>query len=137
MSMASSICSPRNAYRRRLSTYWWTKRWPYLRFILREISSVFVAWFVLLTLMQVAALGGGAETYSDFERWLARPWVVALNAVSLLFVVFHAVTWFNLAPKAMAVRFAGKRIPGWMIALSNYAAWAAVSAALCWLLWRG
>src|SRR5438132_766531 len=35
-------------YRTRVSTWWWLARWPYLKFILREISSVFVAWFVVV-----------------------------------------------------------------------------------------
>jgi len=62
---------------------------------------------------------------------------VALNAVSLLFVVFHAVTWFNLAPKAMVVRLRGKAVPGKWIAASNYAAWALVSALVAWILLGG
>ena len=37
-------------YRPRVSTYWWLGRWPYLRFILRELSSLAVAFFVVLTL---------------------------------------------------------------------------------------
>jgi len=135
--MAASTSSPHNAYRTRLSTYWWLGSLAYLRFILREISSVFVAWFVLLTLWQIAALYHGPESYSSFERWLAHPWVIALNSISFVFVVFHAVTWFNLAPKAMAVRIGGKRVPGWTIALGNYGAWAVVSAALAWLVLRG
>ena len=32
------------SYHTRVSTYWWLKRWAYLKFILREASSVFVAW---------------------------------------------------------------------------------------------
>ena len=32
-----------------VSTYWWLERRPYFLFILREISSVFVAWFVVST----------------------------------------------------------------------------------------
>lgn len=135
--MAPTTSSPHNSYRERVSTYWWLGRWPYLKFILREISSVFVAWFVLLILMQVRALGAGAEAYAEFQVWLASPWVVALNAISLLFVVFHAATWFNLAPKAMTVRLGGHRVPGWMIEASNYGAWAVVSAAMVWLVMRG
>src|SRR5713101_5793515 len=43
-------------YRKRVSTYWWLQRWEYLRFVLREVSSVFVAWFVVLTLLQIYAV---------------------------------------------------------------------------------
>jgi fumarate reductase subunit C len=57
-----------------------------------------------------------------------------MNLVSLLFVVFHAVTWFNLAPQAMVVRIAGRRVPGAWIAASNYIAWVLSSAVVAWLL---
>jgi fumarate reductase subunit C len=124
-------------FRTRLSTYWWLGRWSYLKFILRELSSVFVAWFVIMTLLQIRALERGPGDYMEFQEWLRSPILVALNALSLLFVIFHAVTWFNLAPKAMAIRVGGKRVPSLLIAAPNYVAWGGISAAIAWLLLRG
>src|SRR5690349_11989806 len=96
-------------YRPRVSTWWWMGRWSYLKFILREISSVFVAWFVVVLLLLIHALSRGPQAYSEFQDWLRNPVIIFLNFVSLFFVTFHAVTWFNLAPKAMAVRVRGRR----------------------------
>ena len=123
-------------YRSRVSTLWWLAQWPYLKFILREISSVFVAWFVVVLLLQIRALSRGSEAYAAFERWLQNPLIVLLNMITLFFVVFHAVTWFNVAPRAMAIRFRGKRVPDFWIVGANYAAWAAVSLVLAWFLVR-
>jgi fumarate reductase subunit C len=123
-------------YRSRVSTWWWLARWPYLKFILREISSVFVAWFVVVLLLQIHALSRGSQAYAQFERWLQHPPVVLLNLIALFFVVFHAVTWFNLAPRAMAIRFRGKRVPDLWIVGANYAAWAAISLVVAWFLVR-
>ena len=92
---------------------------------------------MILTLLQVNALSRGQAEYAQFQEWLKNPFVIALNAVSFLFVVFHAVTWFNLAPKAMAVRMGGKRVPDALIAGPNYVAWLVVSAAVAWILLRG
>lgn len=124
-------------YRVRVSTFWWLVRWPYLRFILREISSVFVACFVLITLLQIRALSQGSEVFAAFERRMSHPLLVLFNVVTFLFVVFHAVTWFNLTPKAMSARFRGKRVPGLLIAAPNYVAWVAVSAAVAWFVLEG
>ena len=124
-------------YRPRVSTWWWLKRRPYLAFILRELSSVFVAWSVVFLLLLVAAVSRGEDSYRQFLAWAGRPAVLLLSAVSLLFVVFHAVTWFNLAPKAMVLRWRGKRVPGAWIAASNYLAWALASALVAWLLLGG
>src|SRR5215471_4289733 len=94
-------------FRARVSTYWWLDRWPYLRFILRELSSVFVAWFVVITLLEIRALQRGAAAYEEFQQWLRSPILVVANVITLLFVIFHAATWFNLTPKAMPLRMGG------------------------------
>ena len=120
--------------RTRMSTWWWLGKWPYLRFIMRELSSVFVAWFVLYFLLLIRAIGQGAPAYQGFLDWSARPLLIVLNAVSLLFVVYHAVTWFNLAPTAVAVRVRGERVPPFWIAAPNFLLWAVVSIVLVWLL---
>ncbi len=123
-------------YRSRVSTWWCLTRWPYLKFILREISSVFVGWFVVLLLLQIRALSRGPDAYARFQHWLQNPLVLLLNLVTLFFVVFHAITWFKLAPSAMAVRFRGKRVPDLFIVGTNYAAWAVVSLVVAWFLVR-
>ena len=125
------------SFHSRVSTYWWLSRWPYLKFILREASSVFVAWTVVMTLLLIRALTNGPAAYAEFQEWLRRPWVLCLNAVSLFFVTFHALTWFNLAPKAMVVRLRGKRLPDAAISGPNYAAWVAISIIVAWILLRG
>jgi fumarate reductase subunit C len=124
-------------YRPRVSTYWWLWQWGYLKFILRELSSVLVAYFVVLILLQLRALSHGPEAYAAFQAWLKTPLVIALNGVALLFVLFHTVTWFNLAPRAMAVRLRGKRVPDLLIVGANYVAWLVVSVAVAWLILRG
>ena len=124
-------------HRTRVSTYWWMQRASYLVFILRELSSVFVAWFVVYLLVLVRALGQGESSYRQFLDWSGSPFILLLNLVSLFFVVFHAVTWFNLAPQAMVVHVGRTRVPGFLIAASNYFAWAVASALVAWLLLGG
>lgn len=123
-------------YRTRVSTYWWLRKWYYLKFVLRELSSIFVAYFVVITLLQIRSLSRGPETYARFEERMRNPLIIALNAISLLFVLFHTITWFNLAPRAMVVRLGGKRVPDTLIAGSNYVAWLAISAAVAWFVLR-
>jgi fumarate reductase subunit C len=124
-------------YRRRVSVWWWLETRSYTAFVLRELTSVFVALFAALTLWQLRALARGPEAYARFEARLASPAFLALNALGLVFVLFHAITWFNLAPKAMVVRFKGKRVPDLVVAGLNYGAWLVLSAAVAALLLRG
>ena len=124
-------------YRPPVSRLWWLRRTSYLLFVLRELSSVFVAWFVVYLLLLVRAVYGGSDSYRQFLDWAASPWVVVLNIVALAFVVLHAVTWFNLAPRALVVRVQGQRVPSWMVAVGHFAAWAVVSAAIAWIVLGG
>ena len=123
-------------YRTRVSTYWWLWQWPYLKFVLRELSSVFVAFFVVMTLGLIRCLGEGSKSYAEFQQLLRSPLLIVLNLVSLVFVLFHTITWFNLAPRAMAVRLGGKRVPDVLIAGANYVAWLVISAFLAWIILR-
>ena len=123
-------------YRKRVSTYWWLQRWEYLRFVLREISSVFVAWFVVLTLIQIYAASRGSAAYSEFLDFLKNPFVIAFNLISFLFVVYHSITWFNLSARAMSIRVGGKKVPGFLISGPNFVAWLIISAVIGWLLLR-
>ena len=121
-------------YRPRISVFWWVGRRSYLVFVLRELSSVFVAWSVVFLLLLVRAVGQGGAGYQRFLDLSGNPWMLALNAVTLAFIVFHAVTWFNLAPQAMVVRLRGKRVPRTWIAGAHYAGWALLSALVAWLI---
>jgi fumarate reductase subunit C len=120
--------------RTRMSTYWWLGRRSYLAFIVRELSSIFVGWFAVYLLLLVRAVSRGETRYLEFLNWSGTPAVLALNIVSLFFIAYHAITWFNLAPKAMVLRVGGTRVPGFLIAGSNYLAWAMASAVVGWLL---
>ena len=124
-------------YRRRVSVWWWLQSRSYTGFVLRELTSVFVALFALVLLWQIRALAHGPEAYTRFLGRLRSPLFVAFHAVALLFVLFHSFTWFNLAPKAMVVRLKGKRVPDLVVAGANYAAWVVLSAAVAALLLRG
>lgn len=115
-------------YRPQISTYWWLGKWAYVKFILRELSSVAVAWTVALILLQIRALIRGPEAYVRFEHRVSAPWMVALNIIAFAFLLLHSITWFNLAPKAMAVRVGGKRLPAALISGPQYVAWIAISA---------
>jgi len=116
------------------STYWWLQRRAYFVFVLREMTSVFVAWSTMYLLLLVRAVTRGDAAYQEFLDWSTGPGVLLLNVVTLGFVLFHAITWFNLAPQALVVKVGRITVPGFLIAASNFAAWMVVSALVAWLL---
>ena len=120
--------------RRHVSTYWWMKKRSYVAFILREGSCMFVAWLVVYLLLLVNAVVGGLASYARFLEWSAAPWVLTLNVVSFLFLVYHAITFFVAAPQAMVVHVGRSRVPGHLVLAGHYVAWAAASVFVYWLL---
>jgi fumarate reductase subunit C len=123
--------------RRRVSTYWWLEKRSYFAFVLREGSCLFVAWFVFYLLLLVRRVLQGDAAYQDFLAWSARPWILLLNIVSFLFLLLHAITFFDAAPRALVVHVGSKRVPERLIGASHYAAWLVASALIFWLVLVG
>ncbi len=123
-------------YHRPISTWWWLRKRSYFVFVMRELSSIFVAWFVGYLIVLVYAVGRSEAAYQDFLDWAATPWVVVLNVVASAFLVLHVVTWFSLTPKAMDARIRGQKAPAPLIIASQYVGLAVVSAFVIWLVKR-
>jgi fumarate reductase subunit C len=124
-------------YRRRMSVWWWLKNRAYSMFVLRELTSVFVAFFAMLYLWQLRALAAGPDAYAQFVARLKTPLFLTVDTVAFLFVLFHTITWFNLTPTAMVVRVKGKRVPDRIVAGSNYVVWVILSGIVAWIFTRG
>jgi fumarate reductase subunit C len=125
---------PDPRYHPAVPVFWWTRKASYLVFVLRELSSIFVAWLVLFLLLFVRAVGRSDAAYEEFLDWAASPWLVTLNVVALGFVVLHTVTWFSLTPQAMAPRVRGKPVPPAAIVGAQYVGLAVVSAIVVWVV---
>lgn len=123
-------------YRRPISTWWWVRKRSYFWFVMRELSSLFVAWYVVFLLLFIRAVGQGEEAYADFLDAAGSPVLVVINVVAFGFIVLHAVTWFSLTPKAMAVQVRGRPVPAVLIIGAQYAGLAVVSGFVVWLVTR-
>jgi fumarate reductase subunit C len=122
--------------RQPMSTWWWLRKRTYFVFVMRELSSLFVAWYVLFLLLLVRAVDRGDAAYADFLDWADSPLIVAINVVAFAFIVLHTVTWFSLTPQAMDLRVGGRPVPGWQIIAGQYAGLAVVSGLVWWLVTR-
>jgi fumarate reductase subunit C len=119
-----------------VSVWWWLQNRSYTRFVLRELTSVFVAFVAVVSLWQLRAVAQGPEAYQQFLARLRTPLMLTIDTAAFLAVLWHSITWFNLTPKAMVVRLRGKRVPDAVIVGLNYAAWLVLSAAVAMMLQR-
>ena len=60
--------------------------------------------------------------------------MIFFNGIAFAFVLYHSITWFNLAPKAMVLKVGKTKVPDWMIAGANYGAWFAASGFIAWMV---
>jgi fumarate reductase subunit C len=117
--------------------FWWLRQGSYTKFIARELTSLAVGYAALLLIVTAWAVGRGEGTYARLQALLARPEVLVFHAVVALALLFHAVTWLNLAPKALVLRLGKRRVPDAAVLVGHYLAWAAASALVAWLLLGG
>lgn len=124
-------------HRRRMPIFWWLGKGAYVRFITRELTSLAVGYTAALLVVQAWFLAAGPEAYEAFRGWLLTPWVKVLHTFVLLALIYHSVTWLNLAPKALVLRVGGRRVPDGLVILGHYGAWAAATLLVLWVLIRG
>ena len=123
-------------HRKRVPIFWWLERLSYTKFITRELTSLAVGYAAVLLVVQVWVMSRGPEAYERFLAVLASPAVVAFHAVVFLFILFHSVTWLNLAPQALVVRLGGRRVPARVVLAGHYVAWLVATAVVAgYLLW--
>jgi fumarate reductase subunit C len=124
-------------YRVRKPIFWWLGKPSHRKFIARELTSLAVAYAALLLLAQLVALARGEESARRFAALLATPWALALHGFVCAGLLFHAVTWLHLAPKAMVVALGGRKVPDGALLAGHYLAWLAASAAVGWIVLGG
>ena len=136
-SGSSSASEPSKRLVRPMPKAWWISKPSWFLFLLRELSSVFVAVFVVTMIVLVRRLADGPAAYEEFLAWSRRPAVIGYHVVALAFVLDHTATWFLAAPKAMRLRLGEEPVPPLAVIAGHYAAWLVASAAIAWLLLRG
>ena len=105
------------------SNAWWNRRWAYRIVLLRELSSVAVAAYIVLLLLLVSQVREGQGAFNDHLDLLKSPLFWVIHAVILGFAQLHSSTWFRLTPKALGSRGAGKPVPPELLGCGMYVLW--------------
>ena len=121
-------------YYPKLPTTWWLRNPRYFAFMIREISSVFVAAFLVALLIQLWELGNGPDAYGALLQKLRSPGWIIFHAVALAFALYHSVTWLNLTAVVQVVRVGERQVPPWLVTAVSFVAWGVVSLVVLFLL---
>lgn len=116
---------------------WWLRRPNYIRFMIREVTSVFIAIFLVVLLIEVHKVAQGPEAYAAVVAKLRSPGWIVFHVVALAFALYHTVTWFKLTGVVQVVRLGDRKVPPGLVVAGAFVAWGVVSLfILYWLLGR-
>jgi fumarate reductase subunit C len=120
----------RKPYTRKLPKLWWLGQGRYTTYMVRELTCVFIGAYTAVVVVGLMRLSQGRAAYEVFLDALHSPLWIAFHLLALVFALFHTVTWFGVAPKAMPLQIGEKKVPGAAIIMAHYAGWIVVSAAV-------
>ncbi len=114
-------------YYPKMPATWWLRKPSYFLFMLRELSSVFIALFLVVFLIQLYQLTRGPEAYVAFSRRLSSPGWVIFHLVALAFAIYHSITWFQSTAVVLPLRLGERAIPPGLVTAFHIGAWIAIS----------
>src|ERR671910_3174751 len=114
-------------YYRKVPPTWWLKKKSYFLFMMRELSSVFIAAFLVVYLCQIYQLTRGPEAYIAFAQKLNSPGWILFHIVALLFALYHPFTWFQSSAVVLPLRIGGRLISRPIVTALHVGAWVMVS----------
>ena len=95
---------------------WWRRNPYFVRYMIRESSSVFLAIYALVLLVGLYRLTQGQAAWEGWLAAMTRPISLLFHWVALVTVGYHAYTWWKVAPKtAPDLHFRGKPLPAVVI----------------------
>jgi fumarate reductase subunit C len=96
---------------------WWRRNPYFVRYMIREGSSVFLAAYGIILLVGLWRLTQGREAWDAWRAAMATPLSAVFHWLALLTVGYHAYTWWKVSPKtAPDLRFGGRPVPEILIA---------------------
>nr|VFJ64790.1 MAG: fumarate reductase subunit C [Candidatus Kentron sp. DK] len=124
----------RNPYIREIPKYsWYLRQGRYVRYMAREVTSLFIGIHAFLLVCGLGALSEGEAAYNQFLAVLGSPFYVGLLVVTLVFAVYHSVAWFSVTPQAMPVQVGEDFMPGWITIGVHYGIWAVATVLVLFL----
>jgi fumarate reductase subunit C len=109
---------------------WWLKKKSDFFFMLRELSSLFIALFLVVYLVEIYQLTKGPDAYIAFTQKLSSPGWILFHVVVLLFALYHSFTWFQSSAVVLPIRLGERLVPRQTVTALHIVAWAVVSLAV-------
>jgi fumarate reductase subunit C len=110
---------------------WWRRDPYFIRYMAREVTSIFVAAYAFVLLVGLVRLSEGEAAFAGWLAALKSPGSLAFHALLFAVFAYHTYSWFEIMPKTMPpVVVGGKRLSNGTITALGIAAAVACSVIL-------
>ncbi|MCM2678431.1 fumarate reductase subunit C [Echinimonas agarilytica] len=113
--------SKRKPYVKPMPRTWFLNNSFHTWYMIREGTSVFVGSYSLILLWGLAALVKGEAAWEGWLSVMQHPAMMIFHTIALAASLYHAITWFSLAPKAVHLQKGDKKLPDDPIVWAHYA----------------
>ena len=117
---------------------WFLRTHAYRMFMLRELTSVVIAGYLVYLLWWLHRFNqGGVEGYEALLSFVRHPVSIAMHTIALIAAAWHSITWFNLTPSVMPMRIGEDKIPDVVISIATgFGPWFVLSGFILWATLR-
>ena len=131
---AAPAAAPTRSYPYRQSRLWWLRNRRYLLYMVRELTAIPIAIWMVLFLVEVAGLRGGSRGYQP----LGGPAWVVFSLFCLVLALYHSVTFLRLAGQFMRIPMGERNVPAGAIVAGAFSGFVLVTVVVGFLLiWGG
>ena len=95
------------AYSPRPGATWWLRNRRYVFYMVREFTSIPIAIWVMLFVVEISRLGAGRTGYQPFGGPI---WIV-FSLICLVFALWHSITFLGLAGRIIRIPLGDRYVP--------------------------
>lgn len=127
----------RRPYQPVMHTFWYLKHSSYRRYMVREMSSVFIGIWTLNLLVGLGRLIQGPDTWTQWLALQTHSLMILFSIVTLALALYHSITWFKAVPQVMRIQIGTSFVPASLLTNIHIGAMVGLSAiVLAATFWR-
>ncbi len=111
------------SYRPAMSSDWWTRKWHYFWYMVREFTALPLALWLLWLLFEIQRAGRGPAGYYPPTSTA----FVIFSVICLYFSLYHSITFLSLAGVILHFKVLDKPVPSRIIVYLQFLMWIVAS----------
>ncbi len=112
---------------------WFLRHPRYMRYMAREVTSLFIGAYCMLLVVAMQRLSAGPAAWQGFLDALRSVDSIVFHLLAMAAAFYHAGTWFNATQKAIPLQIGEEFVEGSYISGAHYVVWVVLSLVVLFL----